>query len=190
MVLAGYSLPHIEVQSFELILEEINNEIVAENNSDEKKLFVKILLAPGLIVKTTLISRNTGESAGKVILAMQSLSEKKLGVFVETPRAGSTLKHFQKLDRETVETSVQLTRTLAKLVNLNDYYISLVKDDTSNEKMRYWFIVFYLIHLCILCQPTFQAKNIKEIRTKTRTKDFKRVGLLFEIPGVLSYKQD
>ncbi len=41
LVLAGYSLPHIEVQSFELILEEINNEIVAENNSGEKKIICK-----------------------------------------------------------------------------------------------------------------------------------------------------
>jgi hypothetical protein len=83
LVLAGYSIIYLEDQRFEVILEEISQEIELEKDEALKKNCVKILLQPGVSIGTVSVARMSKSSALDIIAAMKKLASLQLGKFVE-----------------------------------------------------------------------------------------------------------
>ena len=83
LVLTGYSITYLENQTLELILNQVQEHILAQKNANENKLLAKILLYPGRNVTSACIARAMNCTAYEVIEAMKNLDQQDLGHFCE-----------------------------------------------------------------------------------------------------------
>jgi hypothetical protein len=58
--------------------------------------------------------------------------------YLKTPRAGTTIKHFQKLSKASIENDFMLLQKLSSFVTTELYYDSLKEPDVT-QKLRYAF---------------------------------------------------